>query len=63
VICETCHGTGIEYRRYVVHGVGELAERPCPDCTGGVAHCCDGLREQPLKDRPESDRGAIEREE
>jgi hypothetical protein len=30
---------------------------PCPDCGGAaIAHCCEGLREQPEQDRPDAKR-------
>lgn len=52
--CETCQGTGL---------VRSLSSYPlidpCPDCTGGVAHCCDGLVEQGTahSSAPEKDPG------
>ena len=40
MICERCHGAG-EVLNF------SLPE-PCPECNGcGLAHCCDGMREQP----------------
>lgn len=45
--CEACHGSG---------SVGPLPI-PCGDCGGsGVAHCCDGIREQldPGDETPEA---------
>jgi len=41
--CETCQGAGM------VSGLWpEWMRGPCSDCNGtGIAHCCDGLREQP----------------
>lgn len=61
--CERCHGFGRiaipkgAIRRtpeggaaFFKHGGSE----PCPDCGGsGVAHCCDGICEQPEKERTE----------
>jgi hypothetical protein len=53
--CDTCHGSGrISAAHSQVTG-GEtamapagLTELPCPDCDGcGIAHCCDGICEQP----------------
>ncbi len=43
MICETCHGTG---------KIGPFPIAiPCPICGGcGVAHCCDGLVEQPAEE-------------
>lgn len=52
--CETCKGQGsrlIPIKHPLSDAmpgiyVGNAA--PCPDCNGsGVAHCCDGLKEQP----------------
>jgi hypothetical protein len=55
--CETCHGSG---RISALHSqaIAEtamapagLSELPCPDCDGcGIAHCCDGICEQPAGD-------------
>jgi hypothetical protein len=55
--CETCHGTGTvvapatldeEQRGLNDIWAGDPYPFPCPDCGGcGVAHCCEGLREQP----------------
>ena len=51
MICETCHGIGevlIDRESNVVSRLRDtLMMMPCPDCIGGHAHCCDGLREQP----------------
>ena len=31
---------------------------PCPDCGGAaIAHCCEGLCEQPEADHPKPERG------
>jgi hypothetical protein len=46
--CEYCHGL-----RWV--SLGGWADIPCPECHGGVTHCCDGLCEQPEKDEQEPD--------
>jgi hypothetical protein len=51
MLCDTCRFT--ERPGFVrvhadggVHGIGEMI--PCPDCGGqGIAHCCDGICEQP----------------
>jgi hypothetical protein len=55
MICPTCHGEGwIEISKddpRASNAVTFYNGRPiisCPDCGGhGIAHCCDGLREQP----------------
>ena len=50
MLCETCQLTG---RPGFVHSPqprndGKEVMIPCPDCGGtGVAHCCDGICEQP----------------
>lgn len=57
MICETCHGTGRQYRDSlpvtgampgdpdVAPGSGSVFE-PCADCGGyGIVHCCEGDRE------------------
>jgi hypothetical protein len=42
VRCERCQGTGKSKNRHY------FEELPCPYCMGsGIAHCCDGLCEQP----------------
>ena len=49
VPCEHCHGTGNEPPPYEFDWNGI----PCKECGGsGIAHCCDGLREQPAPQRP-----------
>lgn len=60
MICGTCHGQ--RFIATVVHGCcGEFlkdgsccgvaipvpGEHPCPDCLGGLQHCCEGDQEQP----------------
>jgi hypothetical protein len=35
MICPTCHGEGSYWNALL----GE--KRPCPDCIGGIASCCD----------------------
>jgi hypothetical protein len=51
MICETCQYSGLPgfvrgQRR--VGGEDRDVMIPCPDCGGqGVAHCCDGICEQP----------------
>jgi hypothetical protein len=57
MLCETCRYSG----RVGFVGAGghtspedRLDEQliPCPDCGGsGIAHCCDGICEQPTGDR------------
>jgi hypothetical protein len=44
MICPKCHGTGA-----ITIGIygDPPCPYPCPDCHGGVMHCCDGLQEQP----------------
>jgi len=57
--CELCHGSGkIRVSHGLLHGGGEplwlFSGRVdvCPDCNGsGIAHCCDGLVEQPRQDK------------
>ena len=52
--CDTCHGSGrIAAANSQALGAEKaapagLSELPCPDCDGcGIAHCCDGICEQP----------------
>ena len=41
--CERCQGLG-----WVIELGDMIGGKPCPECNGGgIAHCCDGLREQP----------------
>lgn len=59
--CEACQGTGrVKAPSYPVpppdrdHSIGlSIAPRfPCPTCGGsGIAHCCEGEREQPWATR------------
>jgi hypothetical protein len=35
MICEVCHGSGVYWNALLSE------RRPCPDCIGGVASCCD----------------------
>ena len=51
MLCETCRYSG---RVGFVRGRTSTDDRvdeqliPCPDCGGsGIAHCCDGICEQP----------------
>jgi hypothetical protein len=51
MLCETCRWSGRPGFVRVAQNV-EPNDRceliPCPDCGGqGIAHCCDGLCEQP----------------
>ena len=54
MLCETCRYSGrvgfVRAGRTATDGrVDEKAALvPCPDCGGsGIAHCCDGICEQP----------------
>lgn len=45
MICQSCHG-----QRVINLSTDDgmpLHEIPCPDCHGGIQHCCEGDREQP----------------
>jgi hypothetical protein len=47
--CERCQGSGLVPRRTESFYGPNVA--PCPECNGQrIAHCCDGLREQPAND-------------
>jgi hypothetical protein len=57
MLCETCRYSG---RVGFVRAAGPTSTDdrvdeqliPCPDCAGsGIAHCCDGICEQPAGDR------------
>jgi hypothetical protein len=55
MICETCRWSG---RSGFVHASRNIQQVdhcgliPCPDCGGqGIAHCCDGICEQPNVDQ------------
>jgi hypothetical protein len=56
MLCETCRWNT---RPGFVRAAGRRGEQslemiPCPDCGGqGVAHCCDGICEQPESGRPD----------
>jgi hypothetical protein len=50
MLCETCRWNErpgfVRVRRTMERNDSELI--PCPDCGGhGIAHCCDGICEQP----------------
>lgn len=45
MICETCHGVGLVAKFRAEGALKSLL--PCPDCIGGVRHCCEGERPQP----------------
>jgi len=53
MLCETCRYSGrVGFVRAGAHTPthDRVDERlvPCPDCGGsGIAHCCDGICEQP----------------
>jgi hypothetical protein len=50
MLCETCRWTGRPGFVRVPSSIQEdpCAMIPCPDCGGqGIAHCCDGICEQP----------------
>jgi hypothetical protein len=54
MICETCRWSGQPgFVRTIPPGECAVCDEhhgfvPCPDCGGqGIAHCCDGICEQP----------------
>ena len=50
MLCDTCQWTGRPgfVRSPQARTDGKEVLIPCPDCGGtGVAHCCDGICEQP----------------
>ena len=54
MLCETCRWSGrpgfVHASRHVQHD-DHCGLIPCPDCGGqGIAHCCDGICEQPNVD-------------
>ena len=55
MLCETCRFTerpGFVRARGQVRTEGGDDMIPCPDCGGqGIAHCCDGICEQPECER------------
>lgn len=54
MMCEPCHGRGELIRSvpYITSlGLCSNWLEICLDCGGtGIAHCCDGMREQPVPD-------------
>ena len=52
MICETCKGTGFYPTVQSTEDSGEFFTcQPCSECNGQmIAHCCEGLREQPETD-------------
>ncbi len=59
MLCETCRWTerpGFIRRPGSAAVSEEGAFIPCPDCGGAViAHCCEGLCEQPQPAAPQTD--------
>jgi hypothetical protein len=53
MLCETCRLTsrpGFVRAPKQADDRGEDRMIPCPDCGGsGIAHCCDGICEQPAR--------------
>src|SRR5262249_55798206 len=47
--CEACQGRGFVLKTMTaVDGNPVRVLEPCPECNCiGIAHCCDGMREQP----------------
>ena len=46
--CEPCQGTGIAQWALRKEFISDVALPVCPECDGsGIAHCCEGLIEQP----------------
>jgi hypothetical protein len=57
MLCETCRWTarpGFVRRPKSTPAAADDADFiPCPDCGGqAIAHCCEGLCEQPERDTP-----------
>ena len=54
MLCETCRLTGRPGFVRMARRADDPADEPmvpCPDCGGsGIAHCCDGICEQPPND-------------
>jgi hypothetical protein len=54
MLCETCRYSGrVGFVRASGHALTDdrvdESMIPCPDCGGsGIAHCCDGICEQPV---------------
>jgi hypothetical protein len=42
MICEHCFGNGYVLRHFSSDSGPVLQHFPCPDCIGGVSHCCEG---------------------
>jgi len=61
MLCDTCRWTerpGFVRRRQAAGAAAAADEAadfiPCPDCGGqAIAHCCEGLCEQPEADWPD----------
>ena len=45
MICQTCDGRGYVYgaKTSIDRILRQERYVPCPDCTGGVAYCCDSV--------------------
>ena len=57
--CQFCDGGKIDWPT-LIDGRQHTVKIDCPECGGtGHLHCCEGLREQPEKDREDehADRG------
>ncbi len=59
MLCETCRWTerpGFVRRARSTAASEDAAFIPCPDCGGAaIAHCCEGLCEQPERSEPGAD--------
>lgn len=53
MICPTCKGERKQRVQVPINNGGTAyLDAPCDDCGGtGIAHCCDGLQEQPNADQ------------
>jgi hypothetical protein len=56
MLCETCRWTerpGFIRRTKSAQAANDADFIPCPECAGqAIAHCCEGLCEQPDRDPP-----------
>jgi len=52
MICPKCHGSSIIVYTDKFDWLNVRVRSNCPECQGtGIIHCCEGLQEQPSKDK------------
>jgi hypothetical protein len=55
MICPTCRGRGLVPDAPSVDDDEEIKMKPCPECIGGIASCCDAAGSSAAPDDPYRD--------